>query len=35
MTKNTRLHLTVYAILLALGSCEALLLWAIYNMDKF
>jgi hypothetical protein len=33
MTKNTRLHLTVYAILVLLAGAEALLLWAIYHMD--
>jgi hypothetical protein len=33
MTKNTRLLVTVYAILLALASAEAVLLYAIYTMD--
>ena len=34
MNKDTRTHLIVYAILLALASAEAVLLWAIYTMDK-
>jgi hypothetical protein len=33
MNKDTRLHVTVYAILLALASAEAVLLWAIYTLD--
>jgi hypothetical protein len=33
MNKTTRLHLTVYAILLLLGAAEAALLYAIYHMD--
>ena len=35
MNKDTRLHLTVYAILIALASAEALLLYAIYTMEGF
>jgi hypothetical protein len=35
MTKNARLHLIVYSILVALASAEALLLYAIYSMEGF
>ena len=33
MNKDTRLLVTVYAILIALATAEALLLYAIYTMD--
>ena len=32
MSKDARLHLIVYAILLALGTAELLLIWAIHRV---